>query len=44
MGPKIDAALGFLAAGGREAIITDPESFLSAVAGRAGTRITRDLG
>jgi len=39
MGPKIDAALGFLAHGGREVIITDPESILAAVAGKAGTRV-----
>jgi carbamate kinase len=42
MGPKIDAALGFLDHGGREVIITDPESILAAVAGEAGTRIVKD--
>ncbi len=42
MGPKIEAALDFLGHGGREVIITDPSSLLSAVAGRSGTRIVRD--
>jgi carbamate kinase len=42
MGPKIEAALGFLDHGGREVIITDPESILAAVAGEAGTRIVAD--
>jgi len=44
MGPKIESALGFLAHGGREVIITDPASILDAVAGRAGTRIVPDQG
>ena len=39
MGPKIEAALEFLAGGGREVIITSPEHLLEAVAGRKGTRI-----
>ena len=39
MGPKIQAALGFLEHGGREVIITNPGSLLAAVAGTAGTRI-----
>jgi carbamate kinase len=39
MGPKIESALGFLDHGGREVIITDPESLLAAAAGKAGTRI-----
>jgi len=42
MGPKIESALGFLAAGGREVIITDPFNILAAVDGRAGTRIVPD--
>jgi carbamate kinase len=42
MGPKIEAALGFLASGGREVIITDPSAILAAVAGEAGTRIVPD--
>ena len=39
MGPKIEAALSFLEHGGREVIITDPDSILAAAAGKAGTRI-----
>jgi carbamate kinase len=42
MGPKIEAALGFLDHGGREVIITDPGSILAAVAGEAGTRIVAE--
>lgn len=42
MGPKIESALGFLANGGREVIITDPSAILDAVAGKAGTRIVVD--
>jgi carbamate kinase len=39
MGPKIDAALRFLAAGGREAVITCYGQLADAVHGRAGTHI-----
>lgn len=39
MGPKIEAAIEFLAAGGREAIITSPRVLGQALAGRHGTRI-----
>lgn len=39
MGPKIEAALSFLAGGGREVIITSPELLLEALEGRGGTRI-----
>jgi carbamate kinase len=39
MGPKVDAALDFLEAGGREFVITSPELALEAAEGRAGTRI-----
>ncbi|MDO9695044.1 MAG: carbamate kinase [Candidatus Latescibacteria bacterium] len=39
MGPKIEAAVAFLAAGGREVVITDPEHLLAAVHGEAGTRL-----
>jgi carbamate kinase len=39
MGPKIDAALRFLAAGGREAVITCYGQLADAVLGRAGTHI-----
>ncbi|HOX26655.1 MAG TPA: carbamate kinase [Candidatus Krumholzibacteria bacterium] len=42
MGPKIESALGFLAHGGREVIITEPGSLLAAVSGTAGTRIVPD--
>lgn len=41
MAPKIEAVIGFLERGGREAIITRPESLEQALAGEAGTRITR---
>ncbi len=40
MGPKIEAALEFLDAGGREVVITDPEHLAAAIAGEAGTSIT----
>lgn len=39
MGPKIESALAFLGGGGREVVITDPESLHRALHGRAGTRI-----
>jgi len=39
MGPKIDAALRYLASGGREVIITSIECLHDALQGRAGTRI-----
>jgi len=39
MGPKIEAAVSFLAGGGREVVITSPEQFLAAVRGKQGTRI-----
>jgi carbamate kinase len=39
MGPKIEAAIEFLEAGGEEVIITTPELLKEALAGRAGTRI-----
>jgi carbamate kinase len=42
MGPKIEAALRFLAHGGREVIITSPERLLDAALGRAGTQIVPD--
>ncbi|MDY0004302.1 MAG: carbamate kinase, partial [Polyangia bacterium] len=38
MGPKIEAALGFVKAG-REAIITDPPNLCRALRGETGTRI-----
>ena len=42
MGPKIEAAISFLAAGGQAVIITSPENLLAAVEGRHGTRIVPD--
>jgi carbamate kinase len=42
MGPKIEAALRFLESGGSTVLITSPESLEAALAGRAGTRITRE--
>ena len=42
MGPKIQAAIWFLEAGGKEALITNPENIERALKGETGTRITRD--
>lgn len=42
MAPKVEAVLSFLAAGGREAIITDAATLKRALAGRGGTRVYRD--
>ncbi len=42
MGPKIEAAISFLAAGGSAVLITSPEHLLAAVQGNAGTRIVPD--
>ncbi len=42
MGPKIQAIIGFLEAGGREALITNPENIERALAGETGTRIVLD--
>jgi carbamate kinase len=39
MGPKIEAAIGFLEAGGKEVIITSPELTGDAMEGKTGTRI-----
>ena len=39
MGPKIDAALKFVEAGGREVLITDAESLSAALDGRSGTYV-----
>ncbi len=39
MGPKVKAAMRFLEDGGREAIITAPESLAAALVGTDGTRI-----
>ena len=40
MGPKVEAALRFLRAGGRRAIITSTQKLTAAVAGQTGTEIT----
>jgi carbamate kinase len=42
MGSKIEAAVDFVESTGKEALITRPEDILMAVAGSAGTRITKD--
>ncbi len=42
MGPKIEACLRFLDAGGSECIITSPQAIAKALSGHAGTRITVD--
>jgi carbamate kinase len=39
MGPKVEAALRFVAAGGREAIITSPARLVAALEGHAGTHV-----
>lgn len=39
MGPKIEAAMEFIASGGKEVIIAKPEDLSSAIEGNAGTRI-----
>jgi carbamate kinase len=42
MGPKVESALHFLQAGGKEVVITSYEHLRDAVAGRAGTHIFPD--
>ena len=39
MGPKVEAALGFLDAGGTEVLITSPDRLVEALTGATGTRI-----
>jgi carbamate kinase len=39
MKPKIEAIIGFLERGGREALVTNPENIERALAGETGTRI-----
>ena len=39
MGPKIEAAMEFIASGGKEVIIAKPEDLSSAIESNAGTRI-----
>lgn len=43
MGPKVEAALRFVEAGGREAIVTSHDALEAALAGRTGTHITVDV-
>jgi carbamate kinase len=42
MGPKVESALRFLKAGGKEVLITSYEHLTEAVAGKYGTRIRQD--
>ena len=42
MGPKVEAAIGFIENGGTEAIITSPSCIGEALIGKSGTRILRD--
>jgi carbamate kinase len=42
MGPKIEAAVDFLAHGGKEVLITTPAALERAIAGQTGTRIMPD--
>jgi carbamate kinase len=42
MGPKIQAIIWYLEAGGKEALITNPENLERALRGETGTRITKD--
>lgn len=43
MGPKVESALRFLKAGGKQVVITSYEHLSEAVAGRMGTHVTPDL-
>jgi len=43
MGPKVEAAVDFLAHGGAEVLITTPAALERAIAGQTGTRIVPDL-
>jgi carbamate kinase len=44
MAPKIQAMVNYLEHGGREALITSPNSIERALAGKTGTWIVRDQG
>lgn len=44
MAPKVQAVVNFLEAGGRQAIITNPENIARALAGEAGTHFFADEG
>jgi hypothetical protein len=39
MGPKVEAALRFVEAGGQEAIVTSPNELITALQGRSGTHV-----
>jgi carbamate kinase len=41
MGPKVEAALGFLQAGGQRAVIAELDDALAALGGEAGTQVVR---
>ncbi len=41
MGPKVQAAIGFLESGGEYVVVTDLEHLVAAVGAKAGTRITK---
>ncbi len=41
MGPKVEAAVQFIKSGGKRAVITSIQSIEEAVAGKAGTEVTR---
>ena len=41
MGPKIEAAINFITSGGKRAVICSIDSIAEAVAGKAGTEVTR---
>jgi carbamate kinase len=43
MAPKIEAIINFLEAGGRQAIVTNPENIERALAGQTGTHFFPDL-
>jgi carbamate kinase len=43
MGPKVEAAMRFLARGGEEVTICRPECLVDAFEGRAGTRIVKEI-
>ena len=43
MGPKVQAAIGFIERGGARAIITSPDLLDEALHGRAGTHVTPSL-
>jgi len=42
MAPKIQAIINYLEAGGKEALVTNPENIGRALRGETGTRIVHD--